>query len=144
LNSIFRLVYVSQASDSICYSDIQKILESAQRHNQNNNLTGLLIYKDHHFIQILEGVETRVMETVSRIIQDRRNHHFRVLVESLSNKRIFERWAMAFHDGDIDKSTRDLIVDLFSTALDQNKKEKEVVLQMLECFRRSSPHFQEV
>ncbi len=143
MEKIFHLVYISEAYDHICYSDIQEILDSSKSNNLKNDITGLLIYKDHHFIQILEGVEALVMETVARIIQDRRNHHVRVIVESKSNQRIFESWAMAFHDGDIDRSTSDLVVKLFETALDQNKKEKESLLQMLQCFRRSAPLFKQ-
>lgn len=143
-NQIFRLVYISQAANYICYSDIQKIIETAQEHNEMNGLTGALIFKDQHFIQILEGEEHVVFETLGRIIQDRRGHHLRVLVESHSNQRIFDRWPLAFYDGDIDPSrTAHLLNELFMTALDQNQKEKEIILQMIECFRRSCSQFQE-
>ena len=134
---------MSRADDKICYSDIQNMLESAQRHNLKNGITGLLMYKENHFIQILEGSESAVLETMARIIQDRRNHHLRVMVESRSNQRIFENWAMAFHDGDIDRSTADLIQKVFDTALDENKKEKESLLQWLQCFRKTSQLFKQ-
>lgn len=141
VKKVFHLVYISEAYEQICYSDIQNILESSKANNLKNDLSGLLIYKDHHFIQILEGDESAVIRTMGRIIQDRRNHHVRVIIESLSNQRIFENWAMAFHDGDINPSASDVVIKIFETALDQNKKEKESLLQLLQCFRRSAPLF---
>ena len=137
------MIYISEAYEQICYSDIQKILESSKAHNSRDDITGLLVYKDHHFLQILEGNESAVMKTMGRIIQDRRNRHIRVLTESTSNQRIFENWVMAFHDGDIDHSASELMTKIFETALDQNKKEKETVLQLLQCFRRSAPLFKQ-
>ncbi len=143
LEKIFHLIYISDAYEQICYSDIHKILDSSKANNLRDHLTGLLIYKDHYFLQILEGNESTVLKTMGRIIQDRRNRHVRVLVESQSNQRIFENWGMAFHDGDIDRSTVDLMSKIFETALNQNKQEKETVLQMLQCFRRSAPLFKQ-
>lgn len=142
MEKVFHLVYISEACEKICYSDIQSILESSRRQNLKFNITGLLIYKDHHFIQILEGQEEDVMSTLARIIQDRRNHHLKVQIESRSNCRIFDKWAMAFHDGDIDSITSSLVNKLFATALDQENKEKESMLQMLQCFRKSAPSLQ--
>ena len=142
MENFFNLVYVSQAHEQVCYTDIQKILVVSQKNNIDNNVTGLLLYQDHHFLQILEGDEDQVMLIMARVIKDRRNHHLRVLIESQSNKRIFESFPMVFYDGDTDQSTSDLVMKIFATALDKTKNEKEILLQMLQCFRLSCPRFQ--
>jgi hypothetical protein len=143
LKDIFQLVYISRAHENICYSDIDRILESARLHNRQNNLTGLLIFKDEHFLQIIEGEQSKVMETFGRIVKDRRGHHVRVLTESFGESRIFNRWPLAFHDADIDPNMNALMNDLFSLAQNKGKEEKKIILQILENFRRGCCHFQE-
>jgi hypothetical protein len=143
LKNIFQLVYVSRAYENLCYSDIERILESSRTNNRKSDLTGLLVYKDEHFLQILEGEQSKVMETFSRIIKDKRGFQARVLTESYADSRIFNRWPMAFHDADIDPNMNALMNDLFSTAFSRGKKEKKIILEILGAFRQGSCHFQE-
>ncbi len=143
MKNIFQLVYISRANENLCYSDIERILKSSRVNNQKNDVTGLLVYKDEHFLQILEGDQSKVMETFSRIIRDKRGSQARILAESYTDFRIFNRWPMAFHDADIDPNMNALMNDLFSMALARNKKEKKLVLETLESFRRGCCHFQE-
>lgn len=98
---LYRLMYVSRAAESLSYQELEKLLESARRHNGRQKVTGLLILKDGHFFQILEGEKKAVLETLGRIVQDERNSHMKVLSESDVAERIFSSWAMAFRDGDL-------------------------------------------
>ncbi|MCB0370966.1 MAG: BLUF domain-containing protein, partial [Bdellovibrionales bacterium] len=88
MDKVFHLVYLSHAKDNITYSDIQNILHSAIKNNQKKEISGLLIFREGFFLQLLEGAEPSVMETVSRVIQDRRHHHFQTIIEFTSNLRI--------------------------------------------------------
>lgn len=140
---IFQLVYVAQAREGLGYSDLQNILETAQENNKRNNITGLLVYRDDQFLQILEGEQDRVMETLGRILLDRRASHVQVLAESTSSQRIFNRWPLAFLDADIDQVAHPLMLKLFETVLARGTQEKNMILQILESFRQSCVHFQE-
>lgn len=143
MKNIFQLVYISRANENLCYSDLERILESARTHNRRNDITGLLVFKDEYFLQILEGEQSRVKETFDRIVLDRRSSQARVLSESFSETRIFNRWPMAFHDADIDPNMNALMNDLFATATNRSKKEKKTIFNILETFRRGCCHFQE-
>jgi hypothetical protein len=143
LKSVFQLVYISRAHDGICYSDIQEILESSRQYNQKHNLTGLLVYKDDHFLQILEGEQEFVKEAFSEFTKDRRSMLLGVLAESESEHRIFSRWPLAFHDADIDRNMMPLMEDLFKVAHAKGKKEKKSIIEILESFRRGCSHFQD-
>lgn len=143
MKPVFQLVYISRAHDGICYSDIQEILESSRQYNQKHNLTGLLVYKDDHFLQILEGDQEFVQEAFSEFTKDRRSQLVGVLAESKSEHRIFSRWPLAFHDADLDRNMPNLMEELFKVAHTRGKKEKKCVIEILESFRRGCSHFQD-
>ncbi len=140
LNNIFHLVYISIASETLAYSDLKHILESSEKHNAINEITGLLIYQDVYFIQLLEGNETKVVETMSRIIKDRRHNHLQVILESKSNQRIFSDWSMAFCDADTaNEGIRKIVEEIITTAQSGKEIEKDRVLPLFKRLRSAKP-----
>ncbi len=115
MNEVFRLVYISEAHQEVCYTDLENILFSARNRNSKLDITGILIHKDDFFIQLLEGTEAHVKEVLSLIIKDRRHKHLRVIKEWTSTvPRYFDKWAMSFVDGDLEEKTHPFIQQLFS------------------------------
>lgn len=141
MGPIFQLIYLSRAKDSLSHSDIDQILESSRKRNLENQVTGILMFKDGFFLQVLEGPEVQVFETLSRIVKDRRHHHVQVQVECLSNVRTFEKWQMAFFDGDLRVSTEidEQLQKIFKIASGAVYDEKESLVQHLKCFRGNVP-----
>lgn len=113
---IFRLLYVSKAVEEISYSDLKNILVTAQARNQKEQITGILIFRDGLFLQLLEGEKETVKKILGRIIQDPRHTHLKVLSESFAPKRIFKNWPMAYLDGDIEYEGQDQLQNVFSDA----------------------------
>lgn len=92
--SLYRLTYYSQASSQISRYDLKNILETAQKHNRANDITGLLYYQDFKFLQILEGEHHQINQTYHRIARDER-HYDPCLIECIPvKKREFEVWSM--------------------------------------------------
>ena len=91
-----RLLYVSVATKGLNQSVIDDILASSQLRNQRNAITGLLIYKSGYFLQLLEGPEQKVRETLGRIEKDTRHCKVEVIQEVDSDKRLFPGWSMAY------------------------------------------------
>lgn len=92
--SLYRLIYSSQAIPTLKPQDLKDILESSQKNNPNNGITGLLCYSKPCFLQVLEGECEQVNETYHRIVQDER-HHTPKIIECLPiRKRNFEVWSM--------------------------------------------------
>lgn len=94
--AIFNLIYVSSALTELGTDELTKILESAVRHNAQQLVTGMLLYSNGSFMQVLEGEGAVVDETYARIQQDGR-HTGLILIERAPIKgRSFENWSMGF------------------------------------------------
>lgn len=140
MKNIYQLVYRSRASEDISYSQIQSILESAEIFNRQNNLTGLLVYKHGYFLQLIEGERLKVLDLYRRILKDPRHSDIERLAEGESTVRVFNRWPLVFHDGDIDSERGSLASDLF---LSRVTIEEEKIIKTLESFRQCHPAFHE-
>lgn len=72
------------------------MLEKAREKNAENGITGILLYCDGIFVQLLEGEETKVNETFDRIAKDPRHKDLRNIVSTSSEKRYFPEWKMGY------------------------------------------------
>lgn len=96
---MFRIVYLSTASIPFSKSELTGLLDAARLHNQSQDITGLLLYREGQFIQLLEGPEPAVCELYERhIFRDPRHHHVTLLLEEAATERLFDHWSMGFHD----------------------------------------------
>ena len=94
--SLIRLIYVSTSATLLNDEALMKILESSVRHNHPQKVTGMLLYFDGSFMQVLEGEEAAVEKTMSRIREDKRHHSIFMLMEDRIEEREFGMWAMGF------------------------------------------------
>lgn len=94
--ALFRLIYVSSARQQLSDPELDDILESAVRHNTPQGITGMLLYCDGNFMQVLEGEEAAVDETYGRICRDRRHYDIHLIEKEPIGCRDFPGWAMAF------------------------------------------------
>src|SRR5690606_8394580 len=77
---MYHLIYVSQAARSLAESGLVEILRTSLEHNVSKNITGMLLYLNDKFIQVLEGEEDVVKELFDQISTDpRHNRVIRVL-----------------------------------------------------------------
>lgn len=95
---MFYLIYVSHAADGLKSSDLHDILNKARQNNTTLGITGLLLYKNHRFMQLIEGREAVVRDLYQKISQDPRHRDLIVLQEGSEPKRQFPQWSMAFRD----------------------------------------------
>lgn len=139
MSEIFHLVYLSKAAEDISYSDIMNILEVSRRNNIREGITGVLIFRDGYFLQLLEGNQAAVHKILNAIRQDDRNYSLRVLIESLSERRIFKDWSMAFCDADITTGSTQHLIELFDLVLASGTDKNHLILPILKKFQDSSP-----
>lgn len=90
-----RLLYISTARAAIDVAALQTILKSARIANRAKNLTGLLVYDGHRFLQYLEGDEDAVLGLYAKIKADPRHFAVVTLRESQGEQRQFADWEMA-------------------------------------------------
>jgi hypothetical protein len=91
-----QLIYVSTPTDDHPET-LSAILASAQKHDAANGITGMLLYAEGSFLQVLEGPPEAVDATYARIQQDPRHKRTLVMSEHAVPQREFGDWRMGFH-----------------------------------------------
>lgn len=97
-NPIYRIVYVSSAVKPFDKAELLDLMRKACGKNQLLGLTGMLLYKDGSFIQLLEGEQSVVRELYRRIIGDPRHSAATLVMEEEVPERLFSDWSMGFRD----------------------------------------------
>ncbi len=98
MGSLFQIVYTSTASKEFGRPELLDMLQGSVRRNKQSGITGLLLYKDGCFMQVLEGEEEPVIALFSKISRDPRHHHVIPLLRERIEERKFSHSAMSFHD----------------------------------------------
>ena len=103
---LFHLIYVSTAVAAFSDLALANLLEQSRARNLRHGLTGLLLYKNGHFMQVLEGEESHVMEVFASIERDARHKSVDVLRTEYIQYRDFPDWSMGFRNvGNLDPSS---------------------------------------
>ena len=96
IRSVFHLIYTSIANRGVSEVELKDLLTKARINNSTIGITGLLIYKDRRFMQLIEGDEKAVQELMVKIKADDRHRGILILQTGHSKEREFTDWSMAF------------------------------------------------
>lgn len=96
MTQLLRLLYLSAAARRLDEDDLDEILFCARRNNAANGITGILLYMDDAFLQVLEGDPKMVEATLARIENDGRHEALRMLLRETCTTRRFPDWSMGF------------------------------------------------
>lgn len=91
---LIQLIYVSHlcADESVLAS----IHSHAVRNNTAHTLSGMLLYSNGRFLQVLEGERKDVHHTFGYIKQDPRHDHVTLVSEKEIAEKSFSHWNMGF------------------------------------------------
>lgn len=95
---LVSLVYVSSAVREFEPTELIEILRKSRDNNEQRGVTGMLLYKDGNFMQVLEGPDQSLSELLSSIEKDPRHRGMIVLIRQAIQERQFAKWSMAFKD----------------------------------------------
>lgn len=101
-----QTIYISRAHPDLTRADLQAILATSVRCNDQTGLTGFLLHGHGLFLQVLEGPADAVQATLQRILADPRHSNVDVLQDIEREQREFGRWSMGFKDLDADELAR--------------------------------------
>ena len=104
---MFFLVYLSAAVTWFSGKELRDMLATCRANNSRDGITGMLLYKDGNFMQVLEGEETAVRALLHRISGDLRHRSLVVIDSGTASTREFGAWSMAFTDLSANTSTPD-------------------------------------
>ncbi len=71
----YAIVYLSTASEDLEEEVIENILKSSKTWNNQNDITGLLLFSEGSFFQIIEGEKNTISELFENIKEDDRHHN---------------------------------------------------------------------
>src|SRR5579871_6416968 len=97
-DTVFSLVYLSAAALQFSEQDLLTLLAKSRACNSKLDVSGMLLFKDQNFLQVLEGEEKTVLRLYQKIAQDPRHTGFTILYRGRSTRRDFPDWSMGFHD----------------------------------------------
>ena len=97
---LVELSYLSEAVSDMSFLGLMRLLESARAFNQQNGITGILLYDNQQFGQIIEGERSNVMKAWKRIQDDKRHHRIELLEIREIEERSFPEWLLRFYGGE--------------------------------------------
>lgn len=95
---MFFIIYASSATQTFTRPELLALLAKARETNTRLGITGMLLYKDGNFIQVLEGEEAAVRTLYAKITHDRRHSGLITLLQGRETERQFPTWSMGFRD----------------------------------------------
>jgi hypothetical protein len=98
VRAMFHLVYASSAAKLFTTPELKALLDQARQKNARLNVTGMLLYKDGNFMQVLEGEQKVVTKLAGNIELDHRHKGVLVLLRGTSEQHLFPDWSMGFRD----------------------------------------------
>lgn len=93
---MFQLLYTSKAVKPFQDYEIGKLLEIARLNNSKKAITGMLLYCNGNFIQLLEGNEPDLRDLFDVISKDSRHADVNIVMESKIDRPQFPDWSMGY------------------------------------------------
>ena len=130
------LVYCSVAIRSFDTKDIIDLLTISRKNNEKFGITGMLLYIDETFFQVLEGNKDSLHNLYKKIECDERHTKVVKLIEEPIDKRTFSGWSMGYAKATrAELSTIPGLNDFFVCGSSFNDLEKGRAKILLEAFR---------
>ena len=112
-----RVTYLSAATAPLDAAGLQALLTVSRRNNARLGITGMMLYHDGSFLQILEGPEDAVNGLYDRISQDSRHGGMIRMLAAPVTTRAFPDWQMGLVQlSELDPGQRDGVLSLIALA----------------------------
>jgi Sensors of blue-light using FAD len=137
---MYHLVYTSHAIKPFTDEELFNLLRQSRERNKEFSVSGILLYVQGKFMQVLEGKKSFVEEIYSSIQRDTRHNRVTLLLEGDSPKRIFKGWSMGFKklsNEDFVNASGFTDIDVFFNE-NKMKESSSVLLVFLKLFYRKN------
>jgi hypothetical protein len=95
-NNLIHTIYASSSVINFDKDALNKLLHSARRNNAGLNITGMLLYQNDSFFQVLEGETETVEPLFDKISLDSRHNKIIKIIKEPIEKRSFAEWTMGY------------------------------------------------
>jgi hypothetical protein len=118
-----QLLYVSSTKRDVPGAMLESILSASRKNNAPAGISGMLMYLEGGFLQVLEGEADQVEATYQRIRTDKRHWNAQTLLDRAA-PRAFSNWTMGFQripsyaeDSDPFSATREAVFSVSREAI---------------------------
>ena len=95
--ALYTLVYVSFARHDFSDPELIELLRVSRENNGKLDVTGMLLYRNRFFIQVLEGERETVRSLFNKIKKDPRHEGVLMVYDGPIATRTFSSWKMGFN-----------------------------------------------
>jgi hypothetical protein len=96
MSSLIHCIYSSRATSAFDEAELRQLLEVSRRNNASRGVTGMLLYVERSFFQVLEGDKDAVDATFKIISTDPRHTRVTQIIREPLARRQFGEWTMGF------------------------------------------------
>jgi hypothetical protein len=72
---MYQLIYTSHATVPFTGQELVSLLKQPRQWNDLLGITGVLLYNDEHFVQVLEGSVEAIGDLYGKLLRDVRHHN---------------------------------------------------------------------
>jgi hypothetical protein len=94
--NLIQLIYVSSATKPFTSGELRALLKVARPRNERQGISGILLYKNGSFLQVIEGDSPAVDELFGKIKKDPRHEGVVLLSRREIKEHNFPAWSMGF------------------------------------------------
>lgn len=93
---LIELTYISQPAEEMSFLGLMRLLYHSYLRNQALGITGVLIFEDQKFGQVIEGPANLIDGLWEKIQKDDRHEHVKLIARKSIERRSFLKWTMIF------------------------------------------------
>lgn len=90
------IVYVSSASEKLTEAEIHEILDYSKDWNNQHDITGILLFSEGNFLQVIEGEQTVLQNLFSNIKSDTRHKNMIKIFEKEIHREAYDGYDSEF------------------------------------------------
>lgn len=94
MSTLYHLIYTSKATEQFKTKELDSLMKQARFNNFIYQVTGLLLYGEAQFIQVLEGEKNNIDVIMDKITQDKRHTQIDIITYQPIHERAFDSWNM--------------------------------------------------
>jgi hypothetical protein len=91
---LIQTVYCSQCKPTMLLSDVHKLLIHAKAKNSTHEITGMLVFNNQFFLQLIEGDAHTVDNLMALIAADTRHESVHIIERAEIANRRWANWSM--------------------------------------------------
>lgn len=136
---MYRIIYLSSATTKFTNEEILTLLRNSRKNNEVHKITGLLLYSDGNFLQIIEGKSKPLKKLYEKICVDPRHKNIIKVFEGKVTSRIYPNWKMGFNSIEKKYNPQQLKENILYENYDSIiNKEDTIASIFIETFLKSS------